>query len=132
MYDEERNSSLMLAWRGMQMEQVKKQHTSILFLILMTILHSTFALHAISPRSTAQTQTLTSHAAENSSLLECLQVAPPIFSPVEGCQQLLMVHTFAYSYGQPFVGKSQVPKWPSSQYYSGVSKAAHEKNCKSY
>ncbi|KAF2845760.1 hypothetical protein T440DRAFT_257241 [Plenodomus tracheiphilus IPT5] len=45
-----------------------------------------------------------SRAANDSSLLECLQVAPPILTPAGECQQTLMTHTFAYSYGQPFVG----------------------------
>jgi hypothetical protein len=39
-------------------------------------------------------------------LLECLQVAPPIAIPSAACQQTLMVHAFAFSYGQPFIGTS--------------------------
>lgn len=43
-----------------------------------------------------------------SSLLECLQVGPPILSSAGGCQQTLMSHVFASSYGQPFVGEYKV------------------------
>jgi len=39
------------------------------------------------------------------SLLECLQVGPPILSSAGGCQQNLMSHVFASSYGQPFIGQ---------------------------
>lgn len=38
-------------------------------------------------------------------LLECIQVSPPVLSPEQPtCQQTLMVHTFGWSYGKPFVG----------------------------
>ncbi|KAI4936748.1 uncharacterized protein J4E92_001472 [Alternaria infectoria] len=37
-------------------------------------------------------------------------VAPPVLSPVDACQQTLMVHTFASSYGQPFVGQFNPPE----------------------
>jgi hypothetical protein len=110
MYNQEQNGCPVLAWRWPRMGQVKAQHFPILFLILMTISHSTFASSEISSRSTAQIQRLTPRAVDNSSLLECLQVAPPVSKPAGGCEQSLMVHTFAYSYGQPFVGK-----WPFLQ-----------------
>jgi hypothetical protein len=49
---------------------------------------------------------LNSHLADGPSLLQCLQVAPPVAIPTQSCQKVLMVHTFAYSYGHPFVGMS--------------------------
>jgi hypothetical protein len=104
MYNHEHNGRPVLALGRPRWSQFKKQHFPILFLILMTI-HSTFASHAIPFRSTGQIQDLTSRAVDNSSLLECLQVAPPISQPASGCEQSLMVHTFAYSYEQPFVGE---------------------------
>lgn len=42
-----------------------------------------------------------------SSPLECLQVAPPIAVASAACQQTLMVYTFAFAYGQPFIGTSK-------------------------
>ncbi|KAK7732776.1 hypothetical protein SLS57_000719 [Botryosphaeria dothidea] len=45
----------------------------------------------------------------SASLLEVLEVDPPVLAPTQSaCQQTLMVHVFAYSYGDPFVG-SYVP-----------------------
>jgi hypothetical protein len=41
-------------------------------------------------------------------LLECLQVSPPVLSSKQ-CQQTLMVHTFAFSYDQPFLGVYNPP-----------------------
>ncbi|UPX16830.1 uncharacterized protein EKO05_0007213 [Ascochyta rabiei] len=52
---------------------------------------------------------LNSPANDESPLLECLQVAPPIAIPPATCHQTLMVHTFALSYGQPFVGQYYPP-----------------------
>lgn len=40
----------------------------------------------------------------NGALLECVQIARPIAIPSAACQQILMVHDFALSYGQPFIG----------------------------
>lgn len=42
-------------------------------------------------------------------LLQCLQPMPPVLSPMDGCQQIIMKHTFAYSYGQPFIGEYNPP-----------------------
>jgi hypothetical protein len=105
---EERKSIQVLAWRYTRSEQVHLRYMTVLCLILMTILPSTLALHPISPRSNAQVSPLIGRTAENASLLECLQVAPPVLSTPGGCEQYLMVHTFGSSYGQPFVGKSQI------------------------
>jgi hypothetical protein len=103
MYNQGQTGGPTLAWRYTRMAQANQQHIAILFLILMTITHSTLALHAISPEPIAPSLSLTPRAAADSSLLECLEVAPPVLSP-NGCQQNLMAYTFAYSYGQPFVG----------------------------
>lgn len=79
----------------------------ILFSSVLTILlalplsSATFVVPSPSP---FHVPSLTSRAAGNSSLLECLQVAAPVSSS-NGCQQTLMVHTFAWSYGQPFKGE---------------------------
>lgn len=41
----------------------------------------------------------------NGSVLEIFQVYPPVLTPSNAtCKQTLMAHTFAYSYGQPYVG----------------------------
>ncbi|OCL04515.1 hypothetical protein AOQ84DRAFT_300730 [Glonium stellatum] len=46
----------------------------------------------------------------SSSLLEVFQVSPPILSPADAtCKQTLMVHSFAYSYGHPYVGEYTPP-----------------------
>ncbi|KAF5847099.1 hypothetical protein GGP41_003379 [Bipolaris sorokiniana] len=42
-------------------------------------------------------------------LLQCLQPMPPILSPVDECQQIIMKHTFTFSYGQPFIGDYNPP-----------------------
>ena len=46
---------------------------------------------------------------ESVPLLECLQVSPPVLSSNK-CQQTLMVHTFAFSYDQPFIGQYNPPE----------------------
>jgi hypothetical protein len=96
------------AWCYESVGQVFRRHITVLFLILMTISHSTLALDNIASPSAAPTQSLSDSATNNSTLLECLQVAAPVLSPDDGCQRTLMVHTFAFSYGQPFVGKSNM------------------------
>jgi hypothetical protein len=96
------------AWRYERVGQCYRRQIMALFLILMTISHLALALRTVTSSSTTQAQPLMGRAADNSSLLECLQVAPPILSSDHGCQQTLMVHTFAFSYGQPFIGKSKV------------------------
>jgi hypothetical protein len=82
-----------------------------LLLILMTLSQSTSALLTTSPFAQyhPQTVSLRNRATNESSLLECFEVAPPVLSPADACQQTLMVHTFAYSYGQPFVGQYSPP-----------------------
>jgi hypothetical protein len=104
MYNQEQTGGPTLAWRYTRMGQSKLRHIAILFLILMTITHSTLALHTVASRSNGYSSSLTTRAADNSSLLECLEVAPPVLRPAGGCYQTLMVYTFASSYGQPFVG----------------------------
>lgn len=42
---------------------------------------------------------------DSSNPLQVIQVSPPVLSPVSDCQQTLMVHTFGWSYGKPFVGE---------------------------
>jgi hypothetical protein len=45
-------------------------------------------------------------AASNSSVLDVFQVYPPVSTPSNPkCVQTLMVHVFANSYGQPFIGE---------------------------
>ncbi|CAN9258949.1 unnamed protein product [Alternaria alternata] len=82
-----------------------------LLLILMTLSQSASALLTTPPfaQSRSQTLSLRNRATNESSLLECLEVTPPVLSPTDACQQTLMVHTFAYSYGQPFVGQYNPP-----------------------
>jgi hypothetical protein len=106
MGSQEHKSIQVFAWRYTRTEQLTLRSITALFLILMTILPSTFALLALSPRPNGQPSPLTGRAADNSSLLECLQVAPPVLGSTAGCQQTLMVYTFGSSYGQPFIGES--------------------------
>lgn len=50
------------------------------------------------------------YANESSPLLECFEVSPPVLTPSKPtCQQTLMVHTFGWSYGKPFVGDYTPP-----------------------
>lgn len=42
-------------------------------------------------------------------VLECFEVDPPVLTPSTSCSQVLMVHTFAFSYGMPFVGDYTPP-----------------------
>jgi hypothetical protein len=45
-------------------------------------------------------------ASQATSLLECFQITTPVTIPEDAdCTQTLMVHSFANSYGQPFVGR---------------------------
>ncbi|KAH7389664.1 peptide N-acetyl-beta-D-glucosaminyl asparaginase amidase A-domain-containing protein [Phaeosphaeria sp. MPI-PUGE-AT-0046c] len=105
MYNSGLKGSLNLARRYAWMDLAKQRYTTVLFLILMTILHSTLASHAGLLQSGTRIPSLSNRAvANNSSMLQCLQVAPPVLSPAGECQATLMVHTFAFSYGQPFIG----------------------------
>lgn len=52
----------------------------------------------------------------SSRALEVLQVYPPVEIPVDAsCTLTLMVYSFAFSYGRPYVGKSyaQIQPWKS-------------------
>jgi hypothetical protein len=104
----EHKSIQVFAWRYTRTEQLTLRSIAALCLVLMTILPSTFAFLEISPRPDGQSPTLRGRAADNSSLLECLQVAPPVLGANAQCQQTLMVYTFGSSYGQPFIGESVI------------------------
>lgn len=85
---------------------------------------------AVEPTPVAiRQETTTSSATASPTVLECFQVAPPVLTPngasyqasesdgsevfldagssvsSESCRVLLMEHTFAWSYGMPFIGK---------------------------
>lgn len=82
------------------------KHFLSFLIALITMSTSTLAMFVLPSPSTPQLSSLTGCTAENSSLLECLQVGPPVLNQAQACQQTLMVHTFALSYGEPFVGES--------------------------
>ena len=113
MGNQEQKSKSQLAWRtggSLEVENPTRAvhgngslHLITLLLMLISLSQSTSAFLTTPPY--AQSPSLRSRASNQSSPLECLQVAPPVLSPAGECQQTLMVHTFAYSYGQPFVGK---------------------------
>lgn len=118
MYDQEQESNRKLTRRVGRLAKLAMRESSVrgvfskgglnfvsLFLMLITVFHPTSALLTTPPQSLVQRQSLSNHATNDSGPLECLQVAPPILSPAAGCKQTLMVHTFAFSYGQPFIGK---------------------------
>lgn len=91
---------------GIRLVNSKRRFTLVsIILMLITISTPTLAVFATPIQQLSHTQFMTGRAATNSSLLECLQVTPPVLSSAGSCQQTLMVHTFAASYGQPFVGK---------------------------
>lgn len=48
-------------------------------------------------------------ATASPTVLECFQVAPPVLTPKTDCSQVLMVHSFAFSYGVPFIGDYTPP-----------------------
>lgn len=115
MYSQEQIRGSMVAWSWKGMGQVGKHHMArrqvafdklflSLLIVLITISPSTLALLVLPPQSVPHLPSLAGRAVDNSSLLECLQVGPPVLSSAGGCQQVLMVHTFAFSYGEPFVG----------------------------
>lgn len=80
-----------------------------MFLMLITLSQSTSVLLPASTEPHAQVLSLKDGASNESSLLECLQVVPPVLSPIGGCEAIIMEHTFAFSYGQPFVGEYNPP-----------------------
>ena len=80
-----------------------------LFLMLITLFQCIFASPTAPPQPHVQTQSLGRRATNGSSLLQCLQVAPPVLSPGGGCHETLMEYTFARSYGQPFIGQYNPP-----------------------
>ncbi|KAF2398952.1 hypothetical protein EJ06DRAFT_557491 [Trichodelitschia bisporula] len=41
--------------------------------------------------------------------MDVVQIAPPVAFPASECQQTLMVHSFAWSYGKPFAASYQPP-----------------------
>lgn len=87
---------------------------------------------AVEPLPAARRQASTSSAAAAPTVLECFQVAPPVLTPHgasyqaaqsdgsevflstgnsasgEACTVLLMEHSFAWSYGMPFIGKNEI------------------------
>jgi hypothetical protein len=81
-----------------------------LFLMLMSFLPSTFAVLTAQQLDRTSVMSGVSRRAPNQTvpLLECLQVSPPVLSSNK-CHQTLMVHTFAFSYDQPFVGEYDPP-----------------------
>ncbi|KAF2622289.1 hypothetical protein BU25DRAFT_425873 [Macroventuria anomochaeta] len=72
-------------------------------LMLITIPRVTPAVLITPPQLLVSSPASNSFTNNESSLLECLQVAPPIAISSAACQQTLMVYTFAFSYGQPFI-----------------------------
>lgn len=76
--------------------------------MLITVPDFTFAL-LTPPQLLLQSPASEASTVNASSPLECLQVAHPIAIPLSACQQTLMVHTFAFSYGQPFIGEYTPP-----------------------
>lgn len=86
-----------------------KLHLIIMSLMLITICQSTPVVLAALTEPPFHTLSLKDDASNGSSLLQCLQVTPPVFSPPSECRQTLMEHTFARSYGQPFVAEYQPP-----------------------
>jgi hypothetical protein len=77
-------------------------------LMLITLPHSVLALLTPKQLDSAGLELVLDGYApiHNSPLLECLQVSPPVLNPAEPiCQQTLMVHTFGWSYGKPFLGR---------------------------
>ncbi|CBX92267.1 predicted protein [Plenodomus lingam JN3] len=77
-------------------------HFLTILLMLIPLAHTTVASHIAQRDFDSHMDPWSSLDANDSSPLECLQVAPPVLSPAGGCQQTLMIHTFAQSYGQPF------------------------------
>jgi hypothetical protein len=77
-------------------------------LMLITLSFPVVALPPTSDqRGLLSPRVLASHAEnQTSTLLDVFQVSPPVRTPKDAsCQQTLMVHSFAFSYGQPFVGE---------------------------
>lgn len=98
---------------------------------LQTAMHLAMTDHlAVEPTPVLRRQaSSTSSAAASPTVLECFQVAPPVLTPdgasyqatesdgsevfldagnsasTESCTVLLMEHSFAWSYGMPFIGK---------------------------
>lgn len=105
-------------WAGMQGKRACSRPAALIaklpficFLLILILSQPTLA------RLTSQQSdllplgpSLSSRAPNQSTpLLQCLQVSPPVLSPKTSCKSTLMVHTFAYSYGQPFVGQYNPP-----------------------
>lgn len=91
----------------------RRLHFVVSFLMLITLPRSAMALRAsqqLFPH--LEGHTLNNRAPNHTSpFLECIQVSPPVLSPeTPTCQQTLMVHTFGWSYGKPFV--STYPRSP--------------------
>ncbi|ORY10896.1 peptide N-acetyl-beta-D-glucosaminyl asparaginase amidase A-domain-containing protein [Clohesyomyces aquaticus] len=82
------------------------------FLILMLLPHAIIAsLAAQQPASRARGFALNGRAPNASSaLLDVIQVTAPVLkNPKSRCEQTLMVHTFGWSYGMPFLGDYSPP-----------------------
>lgn len=85
---------------------------SIFFYLMLLIFNSTFGhVYALASNNCTVNQKNTPNQISNASVpLECLQVTAPISNPPGSCQQILMTHTFGYSYGQPFIGYYNPPE----------------------
>ncbi|KAF1964974.1 hypothetical protein BU23DRAFT_593906 [Bimuria novae-zelandiae CBS 107.79] len=102
-----------LGWEGKRACQHRAAMPFMSFLlILMALSHPILAslalsqphLHRVGPALAGRSPN------ETAPLLKCLQVSPPVLSPKTSCEQTLMVHEFAYSYGVPFVGSYTPPE----------------------
>jgi hypothetical protein len=80
-----------------------------ILLILIALPHA--ALAGLVSRPFSPASTLHTRAANQTALLQCLEVVPPVLDPVRPtCQRTLMVHTFGSSYGVPYVGNYTPPE----------------------
>ncbi|PVH94122.1 hypothetical protein DM02DRAFT_203899 [Periconia macrospinosa] len=111
MYDQEQDNCTMgLQWESGFLEtavRISRLPMIYLFIMIMSLLQPITA--AFTPQHPPGTHILRTNAPNASTpLLECLQVSPPVLSP-DSCQKTLMVHTFGFSYGIPFVAEYTPP-----------------------
>ncbi|KAF2490870.1 hypothetical protein BU16DRAFT_469035 [Lophium mytilinum] len=87
-------------------------------LVCTIIMLMTLSFHVLaSPSSASEYRGLLPHrmlagraSNQSSSFLDVFQVSPPVLSPEDApCEKTLMVHSFAFSYGKPFVGEYSPP-----------------------
>jgi len=105
-----RDPRKLLCGHGKSARQGYQPFVTFILLLIM-VPQSALALHSISqpPRPLPPLYLTSRTPNQTAPVLEVFQISPPVLIPKpSACKQTLMVHSFGWSYGKPFVGESQL------------------------